>query len=449
MVDGWIEHATLRRAMPMKRLPLVFGALVLLVGIAWLALRDPAIPPLSLSDGSILVFRGTTYGTNHHFAAPGWRGLVGRVLPRKLKGRFGRGASISTATPSLTIWFERRGSSGGWLNLQYLLGTGTNFAPIHSSHSTSVGGGPGAAVIEGHGFAVFPRRERSITLRLYDRTKGGQYWDNPHYAGEITLRNPAPFTGPHWTPDPLPATKRVDDFDVTLKDVFANADWRRRRPLTATTNPANHSAFARLHFSRDGRKLEEWSSPKVELSDATGNTLTSSSWSGGWQGEDYELQVQGTLWPDEQAWKMRFELSRTTNFTSAELCTFRGIPVGATNLTNVAAFRTNVQGATVSIESVSLRPQYQTTHELVVRVRPDRPDYRLTLVGVQDDAGRAARQQGTTWGNGEYKYSLNVHTNAGTLDVTVALHQSRYAEFLAPPRLLPLRFPKSKDSRAP
>jgi|GEM_PF-3090779 len=427
---------------------LVVGALVLLAGGAWLALRDDgsANPRLVLSDGSVLIFRGTTYGTNHQFAAPGWRGIVGLVLPNRLKGRLG-GASISTPTPSLTIWVERRGASGGWLNLSYVLGSGTNFAQAHSTHSTSSSGGRGGAIIEGHGFAAFPRRERNITLRLYDRGQGGKYWDNPHFAGEITFRNPAPFTGPHWTPEPLPATKRVGDFDVTLKDVFANADWGRRRPLDGATNPANLSVFARLHFSRDGRKLEEWSSPKVELSDATGNKLASSSWTGWWQDKDYELQFQGTLWPDEQAWRMRFELSRTTNFTSAELFTFRGIPVGGTSLTNNAAFRTNLQGATVTIESVSSRPQYRATYELFVRVRPDRPDYRLSLVAAQDDAGRAIRQQGASWGSGEYKYSINVHTNARTLDVTVALHQSRYAEFLAAPRLLPLRSAKSKDDR--
>jgi hypothetical protein len=322
------------------------------------------------------------------------------------------------------------------VNLQYVLGSGTNFAPASTTHSTSASGGPGTSTIEGYGFDSFPRRGRMITLRLYDRGAGGRNWDKPTFAGEITFRNPAPSAAAPWTPEPLPATKRVDDFDVTLKDVFANADWNRRRPLKPVTNAANASVFARLHFSRDGHRLDEWSSPKVELSDATGNHLSSSSWTGGLQEKDYELQFTATLWPDEKAWKMRFELSRLTNFTSAELWTVRGLPLGATNLTNNAAFTANLQGVVVQFESVMPRSQYQTTHELFVRVRPDRSDYRLTLVAVKDEIGRVPQQQGSSWGGGEYKYSLGVHTNAQTLDVTVALHQSRYVEFLAQPKLL-------------
>lgn len=423
----------------MKRLLLVLSVLILLGGTAWLFLRgdgSPLNPPLSLSDGSVLVFRGVTYGTNHQFAAAGWRGVLGRMLPRKLTGRLGRGPSVTTAAPSLTVWVERRGGGGGPVNPQYVLGTGTNFAPAHSNHFTSAGGGPGASIIEGYGFASFPRRGRMITLRLYDRGGGGSNWERPTLAGEITFRNPAPSAAAPWTPEPLPATKRVDDFDVTLKDVFVNADWNRRRPLKPVTNAVNASVFARLHFSRDGKRLDEWSAPKVELSDATGNRLSSSSWSGGLQEKDYELQFTGTLWPDEKAWKMRFELSRLTNFTTAELWTVRGLPLGSTNLTNNAAFATNLQGVVVQIEAVSPKSQSQATHELFIRVRPDRPDYRLTLVSVKDESGRKPSQHGSSWGGGEYKYSLDVHTNAQTLDVTLALHQSRYVEFLAQPKLL-------------
>jgi hypothetical protein len=67
---------------------------------------------------------------------------------------------------------------------------------------------------------------------------------------------------------------------------------------------------------------------------------------------------------------------------------------------------------------------------------PNRPDYRMTLVKAVDDLGRQATELGSYESRGDWAYALRVDTNATSLDLTVALHRTRYVEFLARPRII-------------
>ncbi len=53
-----------------------------------------------------------------------------------------------------------------------------------------------------------------------------------------------------------------------------------------------------------------------------------------------------------------------------------------------------------------------------------------------DDQGREAKVESSSESPREWGFGLNVSTNATSLDLTVALHRTRYAEFLVRPRII-------------
>ncbi|MGH8248128.1 MAG: hypothetical protein ACREUU_17035, partial [Gammaproteobacteria bacterium] len=78
------------------------------------------------------------------------------------------------------------------------------------------------------------------------------------------------------------------------------------------------------------------------------------------------------------------------------------------------------------------------------RVSPGRPDYRITLVRAVDDNGREATVGASFEGavylgfgsKQDWGFGLRVNTNATSLDLTLALHLTRYVEFLARPQII-------------
>jgi hypothetical protein len=67
---------------------------------------------------------------------------------------------------------------------------------------------------------------------------------------------------------------------------------------------------------------------------------------------------------------------------------------------------------------------------------PGRPDYRLTLVNAVDDKGQPAKEVSSFESPRDWHFSLKVNTNATSLDLTLALHQTRYFDFLVRPQII-------------
>src|SRR5437867_7278877 len=84
----------------------------------------------------------------------------------------------------------------------------------------------------------------------------------------------------------------------------------------------------------------------------------------------------------------------------------------------------------VLFRSSSLDPYF------TFRVAPARPDYRVTLVKAVDDRGVEAGLHGASEGGLDWGFALEGITNATSLDLTLALHQTRYVEFLVRPRII-------------
>ena len=177
----------------------------------------------------------------------------------------------------------------------------------------------------------------------------------------------------------------------------------------------------------------------IEASDATGNQDSQMSWTKQIKDGEETAVYQSGLWPDEPAWLMRVEFSRRSGFTPEELWTVRGLP--APNLLPYstrpapagAVAQTNLFGSRLEVFPLRDGRGGLGGIELEVHVTPPPSGFRLTLVKVTDEQGRAVNPGGNSWGGGEYKFSLRDLTNSMALDVTLALHQSRFVEYLARP----------------
>ena len=58
---------------------------------------------------------------------------------------------------------------------------------------------------------------------------------------------------------------------------------------------------------------------------------------------------------------------------------------------------------------------------------------RMTLAKVTDEQGRDLQSWGANGGGGNYVFQLQDVRDAKTLNITLALHKSRFVEFTAKP----------------
>lgn len=412
----------------------------------WQQSRPPAVTPILLSDGTLVRLRGVTFGTNHVDPGATLAQKLGRFLPQAMRQRLGkRAVTMTTSRPVMVVWTTARHPPLRNVSPRHVLGGESGFAPVNSSSSIS-STTPGGETIEGWGFEAFPRRSRTLTLRIYEP---GPNWPDMKLAGEFTWRNPAHRRDPPWTPETLPATHTNAGFNVTLKEVVVGVHPSRLEKLQPAPNEPEAGVRATFHLSKDGQPTEDWAPASVAISDATGNQVRSTTWSSTRRDQDFVAAFRPYLWTDEPAWNLRFELSRQANFAMDELWTVPPVPLGATNLTNQAGFTTSLQDAQVRVESVLPErtgsfpddtDRGRRTWIVRVRVTPDREDYRLTLVNALANRGATPQREGSSWGGGQHDFRLTVPTNATRLDLTLALHRSRYEEFrVKPVRLDPAR----------
>jgi hypothetical protein len=64
---------------------------------------------------------------------------------------------------------------------------------------------------------------------------------------------------------------------------------------------------------------------------------------------------------------------------------------------------------------------------------PESSGIRLTPLTVTDDQGRTLNDQGASWGGGNYQYQFAEPRDIQSVNVTIALHKSRFVEFTVKP----------------
>jgi hypothetical protein len=428
--------------MKTKILPLSIVA-ILVIGLAagavWWELRPQTI---ILGSGDKVTLLKVDYGKHH--TPPGVK------APAATRGR--RGAAFTTPTDTLVIWVRQEHDPKQYANFQYFL-----YDKAGTACAESYGGGgngrTGSEVVSVQ-FQAFPRRQGKFVLRVLENSNGGQEMSDQKFV----IRNPARNSFPTWTAESLPATKEDDDFSVTLTKLVSGTAAPYQRDQDDPDDAANKAVQATFHAERNGNAVTNWEPVSVETSDATGNHVGGGVEKNDWQDGEDTAAYQYGLWPDEAAWKLRVEFSQQSDFADSELWSAQNIPVepGRQNdfysynprraNTNSVFAETDLNGFHLKIFAPSqftdAPPNNYLQGGLTIQITPSLSEgMRMTLVKLTDDqTNDIANMNQGTFGDGKsttYRYGLRDLGGATNLNLTIALHKSRFAEFTAKPEKAP------------
>jgi hypothetical protein len=440
----------------MKKLLLI--ALVIIAAVAFYSLlvKQSTHRPkvwITLPDGTSASILAVTYGTNH---------MVGKALARvvtRLPDRvqdllpdiFGVGGlhAMITSGPELVVWVQRRTNgigamppiSSGYFNA--FLGDESNF--VSGTEAIMPGWMPGFEV-QPVQFKVLPRRDREITLNFFYHNATGGVTN----CGSLPFVNPVYSNYPEWKPEPLPATKRAGDVEVTL------LGFQTGHGNNSTTRPLKGGGNEVIYDTNrpDGRNNtvvdltmrsltdtnEVWQVAGEEISDATGNVARNSGMS---SSGTASFSFNPSLWPRETAWKIKLEIKRNQGFRPDEVFVFKDVPLGQLDFTNIIGWTTNFAGVTVTLEHIYRRPpntndSWSTAEMSAVKFTTSAlpTGTHLDLLGSVFTLGKT--NQTESWessGNERTYHFRGIPLDAKTADFTFAVQQSRTVEFLAKPEL--------------
>jgi hypothetical protein len=211
-----------------------------------------------------------------------------------------------------------------------------------------------------------------------------------------------------------------------------------------------------------------WEFFSAELSDATGNVLRNESFTvrfnGGFPPKQfvslpYMDTIQGTLWPDEAAWRLKLEFKREFGLAPEEILTFTNVPVPAMGTTNLMGLTKTACGIQIELTKFVRQPNVpvnsfgrsEVTFELPGRPEgvadkgglgsgarglelPGKPDpVAIDFMGMETDAGRAEGYESEFRDSAYVIYVQNIPTNARTMNLTLVVQKTRTVEFLVQP----------------
>jgi hypothetical protein len=412
----------------------VLVAGIVIAGFFWLG--RPQV--ITLTDGTKLTLLGVTYGRHH--VAPKMK-IAGRSVRRG-------GTRLDTTNDTLVIWIEAAHKPNRWPNYELLVydpadtACVSTWARTQSQVNSSVN-------LQGFMLEAYPRWDRKMILRAMTWGNGGQRVSQ----GRFVVSNPArrgPF--PRWTPEPLPDAQSDGDLDVTLTELVAGAPSPYNRGNRSSRNdPMNKGVQVAFDVQQNGLSATNWRPVQVVTSDAAGNRV--SGWINDYRpnGERAGYFYQAGLWPEERAWKLRVEFSRTSGFNAGEIWTVADVPVragtqqevwndwGNSRGTRAAFAETTLTGIHVKLfPAIQFSDQNQNGQRNVSFLLKTDPDaqaqgMRLTLLKVTDDQNRRLENRSSSWGGGSYQYQFPEARNTETLNITLALHKSRFVEFTVKP----------------
>jgi hypothetical protein len=417
----------------------ILAAAIVVASSWWL--RRPQI--IVLSGGMKLTLLGVDYGKHHKFPKI-------KTTGRRINS--GGPDSIDTTNDTLVVWILAEHKANQWPNFQVLVSDKAATACVENwaGNSRQIKNGMDVMGVQ---LDAFPRRDRKIYLRIVSYGQRGEQIAK----GQFVISNPARGKiFEKWTSDPLPNTQSDGDLDVTLTKFVAGAQSPYGRGNGIPKNDAmNKGVQIDFDVQQKNQSATNWRPVQIETSDATGNDVK------GWI-NDYPRNgesgyfYQSGLWPDEPAWKMRIEFSRTSGFSTDELWNAANIPVHAgsqqeiQNMWNdqmnssrqnpkiIPFAETTLNGVHVKLFPAIQYADYGDNKVVGIILKTD-PDpesdgMRMTPLAVTDDQGRTLNNQNSSWGSGTYQYNFPESRNIQSLNVTIALHKSRFVEFTVKPQ---------------
>ena len=423
----------------MKKIVLWSVVSVLIVGIAagaFLWLHKPQV--ITLSNGTKLTLVGVTYGRHH--VAPKIKIAGGRAR--------GGGGRIDSTNDTVVVWILAEHKSNQWPNYQLMVYDKANTACVGTWTRTQSQIKNGVE-IQGFMLNAYPRWDRKTILRIMSYGQRGQQ----AAKGQFVVSNPVRGkTFEQWTPEPLPGTQSDGDLDVTLTKLVADAPSPYNRGNGVPRNdPINKCVQIDFDVQQKGQSVTNWRPVQVETTDATGNYIK--DWINDYRqnGEKEGYFYQYGLWPDEPAWKLRLEFSRTSGFSNDEIWAVTGVPVRSGTQQDAwndwsDSSKTKAAFADAAVNGIHLKlfpaVRYQDQNQgggqsvsflLKADPDPESEGMRVTVLKATDDQGHALQNRGASWGSGNYQYQYANARNVETLNLTLVLHKSRFVEFTVKP----------------
>jgi hypothetical protein len=399
----------------------VFAAL-LVAGLAGLVWKSTFRPAWRLPDGTRLTLAGITYGTNHpsplkHVwerwplpaSVAGWLPSEGWPVDRPGFG------------PELRIWFrtDRNPAPGESYRWDLTDEAGLTVADFGALQLGATNGATGLRL----DFGAFPRQGKSLRLvgRHFDPT-------NQAYQPvlELELPNPRPRpAGAGAGPVPaLPQTARDGPLEFTL--VAFETGLARHSGFARTPAPPGEEPTARLDFlaRSSGVPNRDWFPLNVRIADPEGHALSSYpiDWLGSQNG--WVLKVQSAPWAG-QAWRLRVEFSRNNEFAPGELVKFSGLRVGGQAGVAVDQ-RGRVGEREVELRFLRFGKPQDWEWKADARLVRRETGVSLTLVEARDQRDRKL------WRHPRH-LTFRAWPDSETVDLTFAVHSSRFGEFVAEP----------------
>ena len=392
---------------------------------------------ITLSDGSKLTFLGVTYGKKHESPKP-W-GAPATV----------RTTHLTSSNDTMYAWFYLQRKGRSWPNFEVFAFDKANLACV-ASQGRNYGNNSTMNSVMGFNFTAFPRHGSKIIFRLMEWGRNGQA-DVP---GQFVAGNPdRERISDIWPIQSLPDKQSDGDLDVTLTRVGYddNAFFYNNNTGGGKPDPRNRGIVTQYHIEQNGETATNWYAVRVETADASGNHLWNNNSSTQRENGEPVFLYQWGLWPDEPAWKLHMEFSRTSGFGQDELWNVNEIPVEKGSVNNrwqrdpkakpvaEATFGDSV----VTLMSVKKFPANQAQgwgmdSELVLYATPDLEGYRITILKLTDEQGHEIPYYDYVHSGGQYHYTLRGLGDSKSVNATIAIHRSRFVDFtVKPPKLLP------------
>ena len=448
-----------------RRLYLVGGVLLVAVVGCVLAIavaggrlwkKEPRPQIVTLPSGEKYQFAGTTYSTTP--VPPSLAAQAVSLLPPPLADRAQKrfAASLSQnrpgerfPSPQLMVWFRRLGTNAVSTSPSYARVMLADPAGVVAGHDGLAGYPTGTAWLFA-AFSIVPKRSRELVCHFYGGSGDG-------LIGEVSFLNPLYGQFPQWQPESVPTVKRVEDLEVRLDrletgyfppevlGILTPVGETRFRlgPKRFGGGQVRDSAFDISLRSSAGSNT--WVLRDAELSDATGNRLLDldffiqllrTDW-----GSGYSKWMQGTLWPDEAAWRLKLEFNRPAGLATGDLVTFSNVPILTTGATKPIKRTATVGPCRVVLQETMVRSEYGAWFlewRLELLNAPD--GLTAQIIRATVDPGVQVKVRHVTQprpGSGsdsvEQFDDLSLPGNPTAVDVTCAIQKTRTVEFLVKP----------------
>ncbi|HXE43420.1 MAG TPA: hypothetical protein VN516_10375, partial [Candidatus Baltobacteraceae bacterium] len=297
-----------------------------------------------------------------------------------------------------------------------------------------------SAYISAIQFDVFPRADKKFYVGFVKFGSNGATL----LEDKFSVLNPARSeTSARWTPDALPVTKSDGDLSVTLTKVISGAQLsdENRGPL------ANKHLGFQINFDvlQKAQITTNWSPVQMEISDSTGNHLKSSMGNQHPKDDPAGFYCNVNLWR-ENPWKVRLEFSQNSSFDADEIWTVTNVPIVTGNAPDVRNFWTNspavaetmIHGIDVKIFPAAIFTNVSRGYRTVsFMFKTDPPaeseGLQFKLLKVTDDRENQIPNPQHAEGNGRYSFLFVNPPDTRTLNATIALHKSRFVEFIVQP----------------